>query len=172
MFDSYFVSREAETFGGCSIAGGPACGEMSKLEMHGMDYEEMAEKAFAGLKEYDEDVNLNSFHLPLNFYYNTFIYSFQTYKDFPDDYPIANFESIFRPTVKITGNFKNTVFISKKKPQNSVLLDHKAHPINLKYILPHDTYAYTSTEPLILKFNRQVQFESFWLRLHHNSVEV
>jgi hypothetical protein len=169
------VIREAETFGQCGITAGPACGEMSKLEMGGLDYEGMTERAFEKLTEFDEDINLNHFHLPINMQYYTFILSFQTFKDTGDDYPLENFDSFFTPSIKILVKLKTQIFTTNKQPKKSIQIvpeDPSYSTNGLKYILPADTYAYTSTEPMILKFSRQVQFESFWLRLHHDSAEV
>ena len=34
--------------------------------------------------------------------------------------------------------------------------------------MPSDTYAYSSTTPLAIHFDREVSFDLFWLRLHRS----
>ena len=36
------------------------------------------------------------------------------------------------------------------------------------FYMPSDTYAYTSTHAYLMKFDRQVSIDSFWLRLHRS----
>ena len=36
------------------------------------------------------------------------------------------------------------------------------------YFLPSDTYAYTSNNPYVMQFDKEVEIVSFWVRLHRN----
>jgi hypothetical protein len=39
---------------------------------------------------------------------------------------------------------------------------------DFQYDFPGDTYAYTTTTPLVIEFDRMVSLESIWLRLHRS----
>mmetsp|Transcript_6947 Transcript_6947/g.8347 ORF Transcript_6947/g.8347 Transcript_6947/m.8347 type:complete len:107 (+) Transcript_6947:730-1050(+) len=36
------------------------------------------------------------------------------------------------------------------------------------FYMPGDTYAYTTQEPYVMRFDRAVSIESFWLRIHRS----
>ena len=61
------------------------------------------------------------------------------------------------------------VMLSKKRPPHEVRIDHiKEGEGGEVYFLPENTYAYTSKTPLIVQFDKEVNIESFWIRLHRS----
>jgi hypothetical protein len=57
--------------------------------------------------------------------------------------------------------------LSQKRPPHEVRIDHIKEKETLFY-LPADTYAYTTKQPFMMKFDKNVQIESFWLRIHRS----
>ena len=100
----------------------------------------------------------------------TFILKFFMYdevsKEF--DYPIAkSFGKIYSPTVELVVSFPSQVMLSQKRPPHEVRIDHIKEEDAVFY-LPSDTYAYTTQGPYMMQFDKEVQIESFWLRLHRS----
>jgi hypothetical protein len=55
--------------------------------------------------------------------------------------------------------------LSQKRPEKEVRIDYAYVP-DFNSEMPSDTFAYTVFEPFIMNFDRSVNFNSFWLRLH------
>ena len=84
------------------------------------------------------------------------------------DYPIAkSFSKIYSSTVELVVSFPRQVMLSQKRPAHEVRIDHIREQEEM-YYLPSDTYAYASQDPFIMKFDTDVQIESFWIRLHRS----
>ena len=84
------------------------------------------------------------------------------------DYPIAkSFGKIYSPTVELVVSFPMQVMLSQKRPPHEVRIDHISEKDEMFYI-PSDTYAYTTANPYIMQFDKDVSIESFWLRLHRS----
>ena len=62
------------------------------------------------------------------------------------------------------------VMLSQKRPPHEVRIDHikESEDNGVVYFLPSDTYAYTTKQPLIVQFDKEVNIESFWVRLHRS----
>lgn len=89
-------------------------------------------------------------------------------KDF--DYPIyKSFSKIYSPTIELVVSFPMQVMLSQKRPPHEIRLDHiKEKDEEELYFLPSGTYAYTTRNPLIIQFDKDVKIDSFWLRLHRS----
>ena len=58
--------------------------------------------------------------------------------------------------------------LSQKRPPHEVRIDHIKEQEERLY-LPSDTYAYSTQSSYIMQFDKEVQFDSFWLRLHRSN---
>ena len=87
------------------------------------------------------------------------------------DYPIArSFGKIYTPTVELIVSFPNQVMLSQRRPPGEIRLDHYAATDQAGYDFPSETYAYTALTPYVMQFDKEVNFESFWIRLHRSPV--
>ena len=62
---------------------------------------------------------------------------------------------------------KSQVWLSQRRPPNEERIDHNEMKL-LTVVQPSETYAYTTEGPLVIKFSKEVQILSFWLRLHRS----
>lgn len=86
------------------------------------------------------------------------------------DYPIAkSFSKIYTPTVELVITFPNQVMLSTKRPSGEVRID-QIQEVESEYGFPSDSYAYTSTAPYVMQMDKEVTFQSFWLRIHRSPV--
>ena len=86
------------------------------------------------------------------------------------DYPIAkSFSKIYTASEELIVNFPYQVMMSTKRPPEEIRIDHLKE-IDTHFGFPSDSYAYTALEPFIIQFDKEVNIDSFWLRLHRSPI--
>ena len=85
------------------------------------------------------------------------------------DYPmLPSVAKSFSLTEELSVDFPKTqVWLSQKRPPKEERIETVKSNLT-SVTLPSDTYAYTAQGPLVIKFSKEVQILSFWLRLHRS----
>lgn len=86
------------------------------------------------------------------------------------DYPLeTGFTRVYTATTDITFSFPNQIMLSLQQPSPFRDLKHyQEDELDHSTDFPTDTYAYTTTTPLIIKYDRPVSFEYLWIRAHRS----